>query len=976
MKSNKYISGIAAGTLAFTALIANPATVSAQEEEGDTVAAKAVHTLFRDQDPDRILGGVVTVDYTELQKKNFGSVNAISLANTGNFWGYGGGLVLIDGLPANNSVLYDDIESITYIKGAQAVALYGSRGVNGVILVKTKRGKNEPISITARGNFGMGFDKAYPELLGSAEYMMFYNKALENDGLSAKYSDADIYYSASGENPYLYPDVDFYSSDYIKNHFCGGDVSMIIEGGNDKATFYTDIMAERSGDQFKFGEAKNNYASTLAIRGNVDIHLTDRISAEVDANVNMHDVRSYVGTSYWSAAASQRPNRIAPLIPLSMISSTALDALDLMKENTNIIDGKYFLSGTQEDATNVFANIYSGGKSKATNRQFQFNTQLHFDLRDLLEGLSFHTQFGMEYATTYTTSFNNQYAVYIPTWFDLGNGEVITNLKKENENKKTGTQNVGGSSTRRMFAFNAHLDYDHSFGDHTVGGMILVNGYQKAVDGEYHKTSNADLSFNANYNFAKRYYADVTFAIPHSAKLAEGHRNGFSKSMSLGWNIANEPFFDKSSVINSLTFSFSASDLCEDIDISDYYMYAGTWSFEEGWYSWREGNGTQPTYSVRGENPELDFIHRKELSTNVKVSMLQNSLVFDFSMFTSKQAGLIITPSLVPSYFTSYYPGASFISYINNNENTFKGIDFGINYTKQFGEVTVGLGVFGSTMVAKAGKRDESNIPDLEGYNLDADGNKIYIDKDGNATKSEFDANGMQNGPSMSTDYRKREGKYLDGVWGYESLGYFKTQEEIDNYATYALGSDKPLRPGDIKYKDQNNDGVIDSKDQVELGRAGWYGAPFSMGFNVSASYRNFTLFVAGHGNFGTTSVKNSEYYWVNGEDKYTAAVRDTWTEENPNAKYPRLTTGNGNNNFQTSDFWTFKNNVFYLDKIQLSYDFPSSMFENNRIIKGCSVYVYGSNLLTISKERELLERSYGSAPQYRFYNFGVKVNF
>lgn len=950
MKNNKYISGIAAGTLAFTALMVNPAAVSAQEvEDSDTVDAKKVHTLFRDQDADRILGGVVSVDYVDLQKKNFGFVSDNALANIGNFWGYNGGLWLVDGLPANNSVLYEDIESITYIKGAQAVALYGSRGVNGVTLVRTKRGKNQPIRITANANAGMAVDKVYPELLGSAEYMMFYNKALENDGLATKYSDADIYYSAAGTNPYLYPNVDFYSSDYIKNHYGSGNVSMVIDGGNDKATFYTDIMAERGGDRFKFGEAEKNYTSTLAIRGNVDIHLSEKISAEVDANVNMHDARSYNGTSYWTAAASLRPNRVAPLIPLSMIAPTALDAQELMNDNSNIIDGKYFLSGTQEDATNVFANIYSGGKGKTTNRQFQFNTKLHFDLGDLLEGLSFHTQFGMEYATSYRTSFNNEYAVYIPTWFDLGNGEVITGLKKENENKRTGSQSVSGSNTQRMFTFNAHIDYDRTFGDHTVGGMILVNGYQRAVDGEYHKTSNADLSFNANYNYAKRYYADVTVAIPHSAKLAEGHRNGLSKALSLGWNISNEPFFNKGGLINDLSLNFSASDLCEDISIENYYMYAGTWSFKEGWYSWREGNGTAPTYSVRGENPDLDFIHRKELSAGFKMAMLDRSLTVDFNVFRSKQTGLIITPTLVPSYFTSYYPGASFISYINNNENSFKGIDFGVNYKKQFGEVTVGLGVFGATMVAKAEKRDESNIPDYED------------DKDGNP---------------VSTDYRKREGKYLDGVWGYESLGYFQTQEEIDGYATYALNSDRDLKPGDIKYKDQNNDGIIDSKDMVELGRYGWYGAPLSLGFNLTAGYKNFTLFVVGTGSFGTTSVKNSEYYWVNGEDKYTATVRDTWTEENPNAKYPRLTTGNGNNNFQTSDFWTFKNNVFYLSKVQLSYDFPATMFENNRVIKGCSVYVYGSNLLTFSKEREHLERNYGSAPQTRFFNFGVKVNF
>ncbi|MBO7438264.1 MAG: SusC/RagA family TonB-linked outer membrane protein, partial [Bacteroidales bacterium] len=100
------------------------------------------------------------------------------------------------------------------------------------------------------------------------------------------------------------------------------------------------------------------------------------------------------------------------------------------------------------------------------------------------------------------------------------------------------------------------------------------------------------------------------------------------------------------------------------------------------------------------------------------------------------------------------------------------------------------------------------------------------------------------------------------------------------------------------------------------------------------------------------------------------------WTEDNPNAKYPRLTTGNGQNNFQTSDFWTFKSNRFDLAKVQLTYNFPASMFENNRILHGCQVYVSGSNLFTFGKEREHYELSIGNAPQTRFYNLGVKLSF
>lgn len=180
-------------------------------------------------------------------------------------------------------------------------------------------------------------------------------------------------------------------------------------------------------------------------------------------------------------------------------------------------------------------------------------------------------------------------------------------------------------------------------------------------------------------------------------------------------------------------------------------------------------------------------------------------------------------------------------------------------------------------------------------------------------------------------------------------------------------------KPGDLRYKDQNGDNIIDSKDQVALGQ---FNSPFTMGINLTAKYRNFTLFVLGTGNIGGQNLKKSSYYWVSGEDKYSKVVRGRWTEETAaTATYPRLTTGNGNNNFTNSDFWMYKNNRFDLAKVQLTYDFPTSMLRG-KLVNSLSVYVSGANLLTISKEREHFETNVGSAPQTRFYNLGVKATF
>lgn len=179
-----------------------------------------------------------------------------------------------------------------------------------------------------------------------------------------------------------------------------------------------------------------------------------------------------------------------------------------------------------------------------------------------------------------------------------------------------------------------------------------------------------------------------------------------------------------------------------------------------------------------------------------------------------------------------------------------------------------------------------------------------------------------------------------------------------------------------LSTKDQNNDGIIDTKDQICLGKGGWYGSPYTIGVNLSAKWKGFTLFVLATGGWGGKGVKNNSYYWISGENKYSEVVRGAWTEETAaTATYPRLTTQDGANNNTTSTYWLYSTDALRLSKVQLTYDFANNLFQNTWI-KGVSAYISGSNLLTIAPERKILEMNVGSAPQTRFYNMGVKMTF
>lgn len=928
---------------------------SAIENDTDTLSTgndAEVQVAFRKVSRKDLLGGVSVVNMKELTQKNYNTYSLDNMQgyvggwNGNSLWGMDGDnagyLVLVDGVPRDaNNVMPTEIEQITFLKGAQAVVLYGSKAAKGAILISTKRSTAEGLSVSVRANTGFNVAKSFPEYLGSAEYMTLYNEARVNDGLAPLYSDTQIYNHASGLNPYRYPDINYYSSDYLKKMYNRSEVTAEIEGGGSKAHFYSNISYYRNGDYLNFGEAENNMVDRFNVRTNVDVKINDFIKAYINANATFYNSKSAKG-NYWEAASTMRPNfpqNAAPLIPIDMIDPNASAVWELLSTSGNIIDGKYFLGGSQANPTNAFADVYAAGSSKYTSRQFQFDTGVDVSLEKLLKGLSFKAMFAVDYATSYNTSFDNNYAIFVPTWSNYNGKDVIVGLTKEGLDERPGIQNVGGSADNQTIAFNAQFNYQNTFAkDHNVSAMLIANGYQQTRSAQYHRISNANLALQAGYNYRQRYYADFSAALIHSAKLAPGHRNALSPSLTLGWRLSEEDFLKDSPVVDDMMLSVSGSILNQDIDLkmgdTEFYLYDGLWTQADG-YGWYDGSAGKYTYSTKGENYDLDFIKRKELSVNLNTSLWKRFITLDASFFLMSNEGYLISnPTFYPSYLSTGYPAASFLPVLNYNNNRRIGFDFSVNVNRRIGEVDLSLGVSGTYYDTKATKRDE-----------------IYDDA-----------------------HRYREGKPIDGIWGYQSAGLFQSPEDIEGwYDQSKLGQ---IKPGDIKYIDQNGDNIIDEKDEVYLGKGGWYGAPFTMGVNITAKWKDFTLFVLGTGGVGSYGLKNSSYYWVDQEDKYSAVVRNRWTEATAStATYPRLSTLNASQNFCTSDFWMYKANRFDLAKIQITYDLPKHILRSS-FVKELSAFVGGANLLTISKEREHMELNVGSAPQSRYYNIGLKAVF
>lgn len=922
-----------------------PLCLSAQDDlvANDSLSAandKEVQIAFRKIKEKDLMGGVSVVHTPELMDKSYASyslsnMSAFTGGYTNGLWGMDGYLTLVDGVPRDASdVTLSEIEQITFLKGAQATVLYGSRAAKGVIMITTKRGLNNGIQIDVRATTEFMVPKSYPKYLGSAEYMTLYNEARANDGLNPLYSATDIYNYGSGSNVYRYPDVDFFSSDYLKKAYNATNVIAEFSGGGKFASFYTNIGWATNDDLINFGQGKNNRVNRLNMRGNIDYRLNSWVTGWVNANATFYDGKGD-RANYWGNSSTLRPNRVSPLIPISFIEATDEASMNLVNNSNFLIDGKYLLGGTQLDQTNPFAAMYVAGHNKFTSRRMQFDTGVKLALDKVLPGLSFRTQLAVDYDTSYNTSVENNYATYQADWNNYAGSDLITGLTQFGKDEQNGTQNISGSYSRQTILFSGQFNYERTFKQrHNVNAMILATGTQQTISTQYHNICNANLGFQLAYNYMSRYFIDFSGAEIHSAKLAPGHRNAFSPTLSLAWRLSNEDFLKNSSVVDDLKIFASAGILHTDLDIEDYYMYQNIYTSEGAWWGWCDGATDRTFDARRGGNSDLTFIKRKEVNAGINGSFWNRLLTVDLNFFVNEMNGYLTLPSTIyPNYFATGWPESSFVPYVNYNNNKRIGFDFNVKAQKQFGQVNLELGVAGTYLKHKATKRDEN----------------------------------------YEYDYQKREGRPLDALFGLQNAGFFYDQADIDNSPTQNYGT---VKPGDIKYIDQNGDGVIDSKDQVYLGKGGWYGAPFTMGMHVTAKWKDFTLFAVFTGNLGAKAYKNNSYWWVYGDRKYSEVVRNRWTEDTRDvATYPRLTTLSGDNNFQASDFWIYKTNRFELAKVQLTYDLPQRVLRNS-FVKGVQAYLSGYNLVTFAKERKYMEMSIGASPECRSYALGVKATF
>ncbi|UXP32055.1 SusC/RagA family TonB-linked outer membrane protein [Reichenbachiella agarivorans] len=906
MKYIKYIIALVTVLCGFVHVQAQQIEeVVLQDTLGNSKKQK-VHLPFGDMDKNRVVGAtsLITQDQiatTDLDVESAMIGKAMGLnvfknsAGPGmdNSWlnvrglhtlGNSDPLVVVDGVSNRSleSLNFYEIESITVLKDVTAKSLYGAQAANGVILVTTKRGEVGVKKASINAEFGVRKPTHLPDFLNSADYAQLYNEALENDGLTPQYSTADIAaYERAGINDEL-PNVDYYDR-YLKAFTNYQRIYGTYTNSDEKTAFYFTAGYAGEGGLEAIGE-QTKYNS-MNIRGNLDYKINDIFSVQVDVaarlestSTNQMTYNNYDGTpgnlgddvvvqGLFSTLSSHRPNEYP-------IYHQAPD-----NESAGL------LGWGAAKSTNIEGELLRAGYRDELIRQSQSNIGLDMDFAQWgIAGLSWKNYVSFDTYNFLVTRKKDDYARYQADGTKVGDDVQASGISKFDDNAY---RNIGMIST---------MAYDRTFGNHAITSHLNAIAQNREYQGTAQPYKNVTYGFRLNYAFANKYIAEVDLAYMGSNKLEEGSRYQLFPSVGLGWVLSEEDFLQSVDALDYLKLKASYGQMGYDRSLQ-HFWYRDAYG-PQGWVQFgsQNSNGASAYTLTRTGNPAIGFEVATEYNIGLEALLLKR-LSVEVNYYNEYRSDIPMqVSSLYPDYFGDNIP------YVNYGEVSNQGIELGLNYSSQVGDISYGLG--GYVTYSKA----------------------VY-EKTGDLTPF----------PHLN-----RNGKPLDLMWGYNAEGFYESDTEVDVQST--LGGD--VIAGDLRYADITEDGLITTEDQKNIGNS----TPryqYSLNFNIG--YKGFSLFVLGQGAAGHDRMMswNTAYNGV-GQGKYAANAMNRWSPDNMDASHPRLTTVGGSHSYQASSYWLQDASYFTIRNIELSYVFPEKIRGALRASE-LRVFARGTDLLSFS---------------------------
>ena len=843
-------------------------------------------------------------------------------------------LLVIDGVPrfgTNTSdgemrlsdLNPDDIESISILKDAAAAAVYGARAANGVILVQTKRAAgNQKVSVNYRGQMNIQQATQLPEFLDAYNYALLYNKAVENTlgTTNTAYTPEQLEQIRTHSNPNLYGDEDLL--DYLDNIGYTTTHSVSANGGNQFLKYYISGGYTHSQGLYSgVNRDRFNYSAKL------DATLTKGLVLSLDIMGARTDSKN---SSYTTIDAAY--------------NFSPLQVLRFSNGYMASIDG-----------SNPLINVEGlGGYIKDTGRMNTITANLKWEL-PWVKGLSMYARATFDNNNRMEKTFSKPVTLYT---YDAQTGDYAIDPNTVYPTAKVTVEQTDRFVNNQLYE--AGINYNRTFNSkHDVGAMLVAN-YQQThnqyMTGENQNAAiypeiigtavsarligseaynqRASLIGRLNYGYDYRYFIEASFRVDGSTYFHPDHRWGFFPSVSGSWVLSNEKFFKEwnQKVLSNVKFRASTGLLGDDGLVGEYaYLLTFMESTREGYNIggiYRPGiimnTGNYP-------NPELTWGKSHDYNIATDLGFWDNRFGLTFEYYWRFETDKI---TAAPSYL---YPPSTGVSGNVPNMNFSKlkawGWDLTLTHRNTIGKVK---------------------------YNVDL-------------TLAKSDDKYLDFGDESSVSPNLRRVGRSSMVWAmYEAEGLFQSQEEIDAYMPNMSEADKAaLTPGDIKYKDQNNDGRLTTEDMIYVKNSS--NPDFNFSIRLGASYKGFFINAMFQGATGyQQNIK--ELYTTNSGSLQRFQeyhLTDCWSSDNPNATLPRIKFATANdNNRKESTFWIRDCDFLRLKSLSIGYAFQPALLKKIKL-NSASIALQGSNLLTWSSISDLgmdpeslrgypIQRSYG----------------
>ncbi|MFR0676707.1 SusC/RagA family TonB-linked outer membrane protein [Dysgonomonas mossii] len=873
--------------------------------------------------------------------------------------GNSGPLYIIDGIEGDISVLNAaDIQSIDVLKDAASAAIYGAQAANGVILVTTKQGSKGKGQVSFDAYYGVQNVARKAKMLNANEYMAIMNEQALNSG-SALF-DFDSMGTLANTN---------WINQMFKDDAKTENYSLNVNGGSEASVYALSL----------------NYTSQEGIVGGKDVSNYERYGFRINTEHKLYKEVLKVGQHLNFNYIKNRGISVGNQYNNTLRGAFTTSPLSPVYSDNNIYDSPYNDTSNSpwyNGDGNPYGLMMTNSNNKSDSQKLM--ADIYAELEPI-KNLKLKSVFGINYyASEYrsfepfyqfsvytynknnTTTLQNMSKGHTLTWtntagydFTLADDHAINALVGMEATRYQGTF-LSGSNWNLLSQFN---DFSHAYLDNTTGQAHLDSDGNivetRSVGGRpEHDYRRVSYFGRVGYNYKEKYMFNATLRADGSSKFAKGNRWGYFPSFSAGWVITNEDFMQ--SIVESRTLDFLKLRLSwgqvgnQNIDDDQYLAPINTStgytsSDPAAYYNFGTNKtNTAGAYPSRLSNESVKWETSEQLNIGFDAYMLRNRLGINADFYTKKTKDwLVVAPILATA-------GAG-APYINGGDVKNTGIELGLTWRDNIGQVNYNIGVNGSYNKNKVG-----NIPTDDGIIHGLTG-MLYDNSE------EF--------------YRAQNGYAIGYFWGYKTAGVFQSEEDIEAWKAAGNGIlQADVKPGDVKYVDLDKNGKIDATDKTDLGN----GMPdFSFGFNIGFEYKGFDFNLNANGVMGNKIVQSYRNH-TNKQANYTTAILNRWTGEGTSNKIPRVTETNIN--WQFSDLYLQDGDFLRISNISIGYDFAKLI--NLKCISQCRLYASVQNAFTFTKYDGMdPEIGYGTSdwvsgidlgyyPRPRTYLFGVNLKF